>query len=74
MDIFTFLEHVARSWGLLWMFAVFVAVVIFAFRPGSKPVHEATANIPLRDGDNLQDDLAAIEKAKQSLPHKEAGK
>jgi len=74
MDTYSFLRHFADSWGLFAMFLIFVGVTIFALRPGSKTVHEASANIPLRAGDNLEDDLAAIEKTRQSLSKKEARK
>ena len=39
----------ADSWGLLYMFLIFVAVVAWAFRPGSKSMSEDAANIPFRE-------------------------
>jgi len=41
----------ADSWGLLFMVIVFVAVALFAFRPGSRALADDAANIPLRDDD-----------------------
>ena len=45
------LRHLADSWGLVYMFAVFVAVTLFLFRPGAKKHARIAAQIPLRDGD-----------------------
>jgi cytochrome c oxidase cbb3-type subunit 4 len=39
----------ADSWGLLYMFLVFVIVVIWTFRPGSKTNSVDSANIPFRE-------------------------
>ncbi len=36
------------SWGLAYLVLVFVAVVIFAFRPGAKKQHQDAADIPLK--------------------------
>ena len=44
------LRHLADSWGLVAMFAFFVAAAAFAFRPGSKQRYEEAARIPLKDG------------------------
>jgi cytochrome c oxidase cbb3-type subunit 4 len=41
----------ADSWGLLFMALVFVSVMLFAFRPGSRATAKDAANIPLRDDD-----------------------
>nr|WP_071673823.1 cbb3-type cytochrome c oxidase subunit 3 [Nioella nitratireducens] len=41
----------AGSWGLVFMFLVFVGVILWALRPGSRTVHEDTANIPFRHDD-----------------------
>ncbi|MEM8750536.1 MAG: cbb3-type cytochrome c oxidase subunit 3 [Pseudomonadota bacterium] len=50
MDYSTFRE-IADSWGLLYMVVLFVAVVIFTFRPGSKQVAEDVSMIPLKEDD-----------------------
>ena len=39
----------ADSWGLLYMFLIFVAVVAWVFRPGSRSVGQDAANIPFRE-------------------------
>jgi cytochrome c oxidase cbb3-type subunit 4 len=51
MDLYTLTRHFADSWGLLALFAVFVVVVIWAFRPGSRSAHADVANIPFRHED-----------------------
>jgi cytochrome c oxidase cbb3-type subunit IV len=43
------IRGLADSWGLLAMFAVFVGIVLFAFRPGSKKVYDDVARIPLKE-------------------------
>ena len=43
------LRTFADSWGLLFMVIVFVAVVIYTFRPGSKKEADEIAQIPLKD-------------------------
>ncbi len=47
MELYTYLRQMADSWGLLYMMLVFIGVVIFAFRPGSKEFYETHARIPL---------------------------
>ena len=39
----------ADSWGLLYMFLVFVAVVLWTFRPGSKKTSNEAAQIPFKE-------------------------
>ncbi|WP_075997096.1 cbb3-type cytochrome c oxidase subunit 3 [Salaquimonas pukyongi] len=41
----------ADSWGLLYMFLIFVGVVVWAFRPGSKKMSEDAANIPFKENE-----------------------
>lgn len=48
MDYNTFRQF-ADSWGLLYLFIVFVAVIIYVFRPGSKEIAEKIAQIPLEE-------------------------
>ena len=53
MDYNTF-RQLADSWGLLYLFLLFVGVIIFTFRPGSKKTAEEVAKIPLKeDNDNV---------------------
>ncbi len=73
MDTYTILREFADSWGLLAMFLFFLGVVLFTFRPGSKKVHQDAANIPLRHGDVLEDDVLNTETS-PSQPRKETRK
>ncbi len=64
------LREFADSWAMLALFLVFIGAVVFAFRPGSRKVHEDIANIPFRHDDkpacsggchgNCQDDGATL--------------
>ena len=45
------LRHLADSWGLLYMMAIFLAVVFFIARPGARARAEAAARIPLEDSE-----------------------
>jgi len=51
MDTYSFLRQIADSWFLLAMFAFFIGAILWAFRPGSRKVHQDTANIPFRHED-----------------------
>jgi cytochrome c oxidase cbb3-type subunit 4 len=42
-------RHFADSWGLLYMLAIFVFVILFMFRPGAKRHAQNAANIVLKD-------------------------
>ena len=48
MDYETF-RHFADSWGLVYLVVIFVAVVAFTLRPGSKEKYEEAARIPLKE-------------------------
>ena len=50
-DIYTIPRAFADSWALLVMFAMFIGIILFAFRPGSNKVHADIANIPFRHED-----------------------
>ena len=49
METYTAMRHFADSWGLVFMFVVFVGVVLFMFRPGGKAAAERAAQIPLKE-------------------------
>jgi len=49
MDIYSTLRHLADSWFLLVMFVFFVGVVLYTLRPGSKQLHDDSAQIPFRN-------------------------
>lgn len=62
MDTYSFLRQLADSWVLLAMTVFYIAAIIWAFRPGSKAVHEDIANIPLRN-DTMPIDTGRCDKA-----------
>jgi cytochrome c oxidase cbb3-type subunit 4 len=50
MDTYSLLRAFADSWMLIFLTAVFLLVVFWAFRPGSRKVHdEIAASIFLHD-------------------------
>jgi cytochrome c oxidase cbb3-type subunit 4 len=51
METYTFLRAFADSWMLLFLTLVFVGVVIWAFRPGSRPLHDDAAASIFRNDD-----------------------
>ncbi|WP_413868523.1 cbb3-type cytochrome c oxidase subunit 3 [Albidovulum sp.] len=51
MDLYSLLREFADSWALLALFLVFITVVVWAFRPGSRRVHDEIATIPFRHED-----------------------
>lgn len=42
-------RQLADTWGLVFLVALFVGVVAFAFRPGTRKKYDEAAKIPLRD-------------------------
>ncbi|OCX66666.1 cytochrome oxidase [Thioclava sp. SK-1] len=50
MDYHIFREF-ADSWMLLFLTLVFCGVVLWAWRPGSRAVHDDSADIPFRHAD-----------------------
>ena len=48
------LRELADSWALLVLFLIFLGIIVWAFRPGSKELHKDIANIPFRN-DELED-------------------
>lgn len=61
MDIYSLLREFADSWALLFLFAFFLGVILWAFRPGSGEAHRESAGIPFRHED------------KPAPPHGDAG-
>ncbi|WP_372837664.1 cbb3-type cytochrome c oxidase subunit 3 [Phaeovulum sp.] len=51
MDLYTLLREFADSWVLLALVLFFIGVVFWAWRPGSRKMHEDSANIPFRHDD-----------------------
>lgn len=51
MEQYTLLRQFADSWMLLALFAFFVGVILWVFRPGANAIHRDTADIPFRNTD-----------------------
>ena len=51
METYSLLRQFADSWGLFAMFAFFVGVVIWVFRPGASKKYEDPSTIPFRHED-----------------------
>ncbi len=49
MDFYTLMREFADSWALLVLVLFFVAVIFWAWRPGSRPAHDDAANLPFRN-------------------------
>lgn len=50
---YSLMREFADSWGLIYLFALFVGIVIFTFRPGSKQNADRIARMLFgKDGDN----------------------
>ena len=51
MDLYSVLREFADSWALLALVLLFLGVIVWAFRPGSRAVHEEISQIPFRNED-----------------------
>ena len=51
METYSFLRELADSWALLALTLFYLGVFVWAFRPGSRAVHEEIADIPFRNED-----------------------
>lgn len=49
MDNYSFLRQLADSWVLLLLTLVFLGVIVFAFRPGSRRVQQQAAESIFRN-------------------------
>ncbi|WP_368185233.1 cbb3-type cytochrome c oxidase subunit 3 [Aestuariibius sp. HNIBRBA575] len=58
MDTYSIFREIADSWVLLAMFVFFGGVVAWAFRPGSRAIHQDVANVPFRHDDAPAPDVA----------------
>ena len=58
MDTYSLLREFADSWMLVFLSAVFMAVVFWAFRPGSRRVHDEIASSIFRHDDKPATDRA----------------
>ena len=48
MDMYSWLRELADSWVLLALCLFYIGAILWAFRPGSRAVHDEISRIPLR--------------------------
>jgi cytochrome c oxidase cbb3-type subunit 4 len=58
METYSILREFADSWMLLALTCVFVTVILWAFRPGSRPTHDQIAASIFRNDDKPAGDSA----------------
>ncbi|GAW34320.1 cbb3-type cytochrome oxidase component FixQ [Roseovarius sp. A-2] len=64
METYSLLRQFADSWMLLLLFAFFIGVVIWVFRPGASKTYENPSTIPFRHEDKpARDDDADAKEA-----------
>jgi cytochrome c oxidase cbb3-type subunit 4 len=66
-DLTQLWNEIVANRTLVWLFTFFVLFVGFALRPGSRKVHNDSANIPFRN-----DDRPAPAEQADDATHKEA--
>jgi cytochrome c oxidase cbb3-type subunit 4 len=49
MELYSLLREFADSWALLFLTLVFLGVILWAWRPGSRSVHDDVANSIFRN-------------------------
>jgi cytochrome c oxidase cbb3-type subunit 4 len=49
METYSFLREFADSWILLILTLIFLGVIVWAFRPGSRSLHDDAAAVPFRN-------------------------
>jgi cytochrome c oxidase cbb3-type subunit IV len=64
MHTYSIMREFADSWALLSLTLVFLAIIAWAWRPGSRKVHDDVAKVPFRHED----------KPLPAAPNKEARK
>jgi cytochrome c oxidase cbb3-type subunit 4 len=50
------LRDFADTWGLVFLTVLFVGIVLYTLRPGSKEVHDDISRIPFRNTDGPRPD------------------
>lgn len=53
--MYHFLREFADSWALLVMFSIFVGIILWTLRPGSREIYDEASQIPLRDHECQED-------------------
>lgn len=63
MDIYSLMREFADSWALLALFVFFLGVWVWAWRPGSRPVHDDIAKSIFRNDLKPAPDMAQQKEA-----------
>lgn len=75
METYSLLRQFADSWMLLTLTLFFLGVCVWAFRPGSRSVHDEAANLIFRHDKHPAGDNAADADARPGgLPRRSATK
>lgn len=61
METYSFMRELADSWVLLLMTLFFLGTIVWAFRPGSRGVHDEAGSIPFRNESIAQDSTERAE-------------
>lgn len=73
MDMYSLLREFADSWVLLVLTLVFLGVILWAWRPGSRKLHDDAANSIFRNEKKPAGDAEArLDRAPATRPAKEA--
>ena len=56
------MRELADSWGLLYLFVIFVGVIFFTFRPGSRKQADENALIPLKEDYKMNEGVHDVKK------------
>lgn len=67
MDLYSLLREFADSWALLALLLVFLGVVAWAFRPGSRQAHDEAAGVPFRNETRPAGNAPRAERAQETL-------
>ncbi len=43
------ISYIAQTWGLLYLFILFIGMLIYALRPSAREKFEKASRIPLRE-------------------------
>jgi len=67
MENTSLLTQLAENWMLVTMFTLFVGAILWALRPGTREVHNDTANIPFRNEEFPDADTRAKSSKNEEL-------
>jgi len=56
METYSGLRAFADTWGMLFMLLLFLGIVVWVFRPGSRKTHDDAANMIFRNETRPKDD------------------